>query len=198
VGVGWIRCFPRWAYAYIGQALIFSLYLSAASTPGIEVFGIQLFGRQMWGPRAWFPLLLALGIGLLVTRSLEPLIRLFRNAWEDWTLVTFAMFGLMPLVVWVSFDEIDRAYSLPYMIVTAVYMVLLAWVYMASTRHSRRVQALLVGVVGVLVLAFAGSTFYWLESGGVYIPGMIMWAMVILAVVFSPALIGLLRRGVRA
>ncbi len=61
-------------------------------------------------------------ITLLITRSLRPFLRLFTNIWEDWTLLTFGMFGFMPLLIGVGFDEVDRLYSLRFMVALTLLM----------------------------------------------------------------------------
>lgn len=44
---------------------------------------------------------------LLITRSLRPAFMLFTNVGEDWTLLSFGLFGVMPPLVAISFDEVD-------------------------------------------------------------------------------------------
>jgi hypothetical protein len=116
VAIGWVRNFPRWSYPYAGLAVLAGMYMANASSPGVSLFGIPVFGRELWGWRALVPLLLACGTSLLVTRSFRPLYVLFDRAARDLTLVTYGMFGGLPLWVFVSFDEMDRRYSLSWMV----------------------------------------------------------------------------------
>ena len=115
-GVAWIQGFPRWSYPYVTLAVIFSLYLTNASTPGITFFGYPTFDRELWGWRAWVPLLIATVASLLISRSLRSVSRLFANVWNDLTLLTLGLFGIMPLLVAIFFDEMDRQYSLSFMV----------------------------------------------------------------------------------
>ena len=94
-----------------------------------------VFGRELWGWRAWVPLAVVAVISLLITQSLRPLRKFFTNIWEDWTLLTFGLFGSMPLVIAVVFDEMDRLYSLYFMVILTLLMVNTAFVYMQRPDH---------------------------------------------------------------
>ena len=49
--------------------------------------------------------------------SFYSLRRFFFNISADWTLLTFGIFGFIPLLIAMIFDEMDRLYSLYFMIV---------------------------------------------------------------------------------
>jgi hypothetical protein len=136
-------------------------------------------------------------ITLLITRSLRPLLKLFTNIWEDWTLLTFGMFGFMPLLIGIGFDEVDRLYSLRFMVVLTLLMSGTVLAYLRSTRQWQRVLALLVGNILTVTIVTMAPT-YWLENGWVNVQRTVMAGIVVLAVMFSPVLVGLLRRSVRS
>jgi hypothetical protein len=123
---------------------------------------------------------------------------LFTNIWADWTLRTFALLGFTPLLVAVGFDEIDRLYSLWFMILLTLLMSGTARLYLRSGRPSQRTAALVCRLVICILTVAVGSTLYWLPSGGVYVPGMAAWTVVVVGVMLAPALIGLRRRGRRS
>jgi len=191
--VGWIKGFPRWSYPYVGVSLLISLYRMNASTPGISFFGYEVFGRELWGWRSWIPLLIATVVALIISRSFRPVKRFFTNGWDDWTLFTFCMFGCMPMLVFLGFDEIDNLYTIYFTIGLNAVMILSAYVYMRGTRMWQRALALGVGIVIPVVVASLGSTLYWLENGWVSIPGMIKASFSVVIVMFAPAFIGVLR-----
>jgi hypothetical protein len=191
--IGWLRGFPRWVYPYVGFSILVSLYLMNAGTPGIMLFGIPIFGRELWGIRACLPGLLMAGIVLALTRSPRSLLVFFENGWKDWTCFSFALFGIMPLVNFIAFDEIADAYKLPFQIGLVVIMVLAAAAYLRSTSATGRVLSLVAGFSLCVLVDSIAPTLYWLESGGVYITGMVIFAVSFLIVVFLPALIGLFR-----
>lgn len=192
-GIGWIKDFPRWSYPYVGVSLIISLYFMNASTPGISYFGYEVFGRELWGLRSWIPLAVATTIALIVSRSFRPVRKFFTNGWEDWTLFTFGMFGCLPLLISVSFDEVDNLYTLYFIISLNIITVLAAYAYMHSKKTWPRVLALAVGIVIPVSIASIGSSLYWLENGWVDIAGVAKIGFYVVTVMFAPAFIGFLR-----
>jgi hypothetical protein len=180
--IGWIKGFPRWVYPYAGGVLFMGLYMMNVSTPGF------LFDREPWGWRAWIPFLLAGLISLVMTRSFQPLTSFFRNIWNDWTLATFALCGGLPLLIFIGFDETDALYS---MIIITIVMLGMVTLYMQSHYQRNRVIVLLLGILSIITLILIGPIQEWHGS----IDGlMLKIELVIFLIMFSPALIGLLRR----
>jgi hypothetical protein len=197
-GIGWIRDFPRWSYPYSGLALLVSLYMMNAATPGLRILNYTFGRNDPWGWRAWMPVSVMAVIALLITRSLRPLFKLFTNIWEDWTRLTYGMFGFIPLLIWIGFDEVNRLYSLPFMVALTFLMVGTALTYLRSARQWQRVLALLVGIILIVTIVAAAPTVYWLENGWVNVQGTVMMATIVVAVMFSPVLISLLRRSIQS
>ena len=197
-GLGWIWGFPRWSYPYLGLALLVSLYMMNVATPGLRILNYTFGRNDQWGWRAWIPVSVMIVIALLITRSLRPLLKLFTNIWADWTLVTFGMFGFMPLLIGIGFDEVDRLYSLPFMVASTFLMVGTALAYLRSTRQWQRVLALLIGIILILTIVAIAPTVYWLENGWVNVQGVVVGGTIVGLVMFSPALIGLLRRSIQS
>jgi len=194
-GIGWMKGFPRWSYPYVGLELLSSLYMMSVATPGLRILGYTFGRRDLWGWRAWIPFLVMTTTALLVTRSLRPLLRLFTDVWEDWTLLTFGMFGFMPLLVGIGFGDVDKLYSLPFMIVLTGMMMGTAWVYLRGVHQRQRILTLLAGIILIMAVVIAAPTAYWLESGGVNVSMTVIMGVLVVAAMFSPALIPLLRRG---
>jgi hypothetical protein len=192
-GIGWVKGFPRWSYPFVGVSLIASLFLMNASTPGRSFLGYEIFGRELWGWRSWIPLGLATLVALIVSRSIRPLKKFFTNGWEDWTLFTFGMFGWLPELIEISFDDIDNLYTFYFVVTLNILIVLAAYAYMRSSKTWQRVLALAVGIVIPVAIASAGSTLYWVENGWVDIAGGIKISFYVVLVMFSPAFIGFLR-----
>jgi hypothetical protein len=189
--LGWIRGFPRWSYPYVGHVIVFSLYISNATTPGFKLFGYEMFGRELWSWRAWIPFLVVVLIALAVTRSVKPIGKFFTNIWNDWTLLTFSFFGFMPLLVAIAFDEMDRLFSLYFMVILALVMVVAAWYYLRAGTQRGRVIALLTGVGLTTAIAVIVPTLYWQRNGWVNPTGMAITGGLVMLFMFWPALIGL-------
>lgn len=188
--VGWIKAFPRWSYPYVPMAVLLPLYISNASTPGINFFGYPTFGRELWGWRAFIPFLLAGAIAWLVTRSFRPLGRFFLQMRQDWTLGTYALSGTLPLVIFIAYDEMDRAYSLRDMILLSILFLGMALIYLRSRSIRQRGLTLVVGVPLILAYTAISTTAYWLSLGPdhVYIPGMLIWTAILVAFYLSPGI----------
>ena len=193
--VGWIYSFPRWSYPYVSLMLLFSLFMMRAATPGMRIFGYTFESNEPWGWRAWIPFLSATLVALLVTRSLRPLGRFFTNIWQDWTLLVFAMYGFMPVLIFISFDEMDRLYSLYFMVLLTLSMCATALVYMRSRSLSRRALTLAIGTLLTVGITSVATTAYWAEGGLSQISVLASFGLplIIVVMMFSPALIGLLQ-----
>jgi len=191
VGYAWTRYFPRWTYPYVGAALLYALLMDGITSPGFPFSGGSYI---RWGWRAWIPLLVAVGVGLLITRSLRPLMRLFTNAWDDWTLLSYAMFGWAPLFLLAGFDEIDSAFTLTFMPLVIIVMVTTTMLYLVSRSISRRAWVLFAGAFLSLAIMLVVNEIYWNGILAVFDdPRIALVLVVFLGVMFSPALIGVIR-----
>jgi hypothetical protein len=158
LGVGWAYRFPRWSYGYLGMTLMTSLSMGYAATPGLQLFGYT-FGREQWGLLGWLTLL-ALAIALLLlTRSRQPLAQLVRGAREDWTLLSFALYGAVSLLMLgVSFDNYGWYNDSRYLLLNLLVLTLLfsagALLYMQQRQGWRRVLALQAALLLVFPLGW--------------------------------------------
>ena len=187
---GWALYFPRWSYPYTAALPLFSLYMMSTATPLLRQLG---YLNRGWGYLAWIPFLLAVLVGLLFTRSLRPIASLFTHIRLDWTLGTYAMFGWMPMLISIGFDEIDRLYSLVFKLLLTLLMVATSLLYLRAGRHAARPKIMVAGVLISLAVTSISTIAYWQPVGGVFIPGAIAWVLIILGLMFSPAII--FRRG---
>ena len=186
---GWVKGFPAWSYPYLAHMLQWSFYMTQVSTPGLRVFNHTFSSNELWGWRAWIPFLIAAGIALLITRSFSPLLKLIKDDSQDWTRYTFGMFGFVPLMVLISFDEMDRLYSLYFMVLLAMVMPVTALVYLRSRTTRQRAITLFAGIfISDVIFTFA-PTLFWLHNGWVSVSGMISIGLFYLLASFLPALI---------
>jgi hypothetical protein len=188
---GYCLSFPRWSYPYAGLQFIMSLYMAYVSTPGLRILGYTFQRHSLWGWRAWVPFFVAIGAGLVITRSLRPLGRFFTNLKGDATQLSFALFGSLPFLILVSFDEVRDQLSLPWLALLSVLMVATAWLYMRQERIPRRAAVLAGGIVLIIGGINAGNYMYWGQDGMALGPALTFSGMVGL-VMLLPALIGVL------
>lgn len=209
---GWLAGFPRWVYPYVFYSFIFSLYLSNASTPGLKLFNVLIWGREIWGWRAWIPLLLVILLALLLSRPRwEKLSRLAQNVAEDWSLLAFSLYGLLPFTVFILLDEINHATSFPLAIAAEVLLIVGAFLYMRLPTRGGRVLGLVACAAAAMMVVGIGAQLYWkthyvnFSTGEEYLlPGPvplgailtrgILPAIAITLLLLSPGLIALLRR----
>jgi hypothetical protein len=198
-GIGWVQKFPRWSYPYAGMAFLMALYIANVTTPGLNILGYPIFGRELWGLRSCIPLGTAVLIALSISRSFRPFGRLFTNLWNDWSILSYSMVGFLPLLIAVEFDEIDRLYSLYFMVPLAISLVVMVVFYLRGYRTWQRVLTLTVGILIIVVTSAVGSTSYWLENSGttlanaMRVPGRVI---VVILIMLLPAWLELLRRSV--
>jgi hypothetical protein len=175
LGVGWVKEFPRWSMPYVGFALLFTVLWAAAATVGLTVLGHTFGHHERWGWRAWVPLAVCVAACVLVTRSLRPLRRLAAGVWRDWTRVSFAMYGAMPLLTWMLFDEVSQRYAALYLLGASALLTAGAVVYVLSGQTLPRALALLGGMTAASVLTAVGNDLYWVGRLTFFTRGRVPW-----------------------
>ena len=196
-GIGWVKHFPRWSYPYAGTALVLSAYFQNVSTPGLNFLGIPIFGRELWGWRAWVPLGTAFIIALIISRSLKPFISFFINLWNDWSILSYFMVSAVPLLVMFAFDEINRTYSLYFMVPFAVVLMGMVIFYLRAQNAWHRALILTVGVITIIFPAVIGMISYWSPRNGIFLSGIrTTWtrAITITLIMLIPAWLEFTRR----
>lgn len=197
--VGWVQGFPRWVFPYWGFAGLIGLY--------IQGFTGAIGGKNFTGSwLVWAPLLGVAIAGLLWTRDLEPLRRLPDRLWADWSLLTFALYGALPLMIVAVYDEVQD--KEPVVIGLSLLLGVGAALYLRGDTVWRRARVLLAGFILSWGLAMIHLGLYW---GGRQEPWMtrsstwmetISWTgnmgLILLAILLSPALLAALRLAGRA
>jgi hypothetical protein len=199
--VGWVKGFPRWVFPYWGFALLITLYFQGFTG---TVFGNSFTGN--W--RVWIPLLGVAAIGMLWSRDLGSIYRLVRSFWVDWTRLSFAFYGLLPLMILAIYDEVHDSVASPAQTGLMLLLAVGALFYMRSDKIWSRFAWLVAGFSLAWALASIHLGLYW---NGRQEPGMgasASWAgtfswtvpmgAVLLVVLISPVLLEGLRLLVRA
>jgi hypothetical protein len=208
LGVGWVKGFPRWSYPFAGFILLFTSYWMGAATPGLVIFGHTFTSRELWEWRAWIPFAVMATIALLLTRSLHPWLQLVTGIWRDWTQLSFGLYGVMPLLVFLRFDEVIKPYPAPFLAVTTIVLASGALAYMRSAKTWQRALALLLSMTVAGAVATVASSIYWHwrdeyempwpSHGFETVRQMFAPLGFLMVVMFAPALLGLLRRAVKS
>lgn len=183
LGLGWVKGFPRWSFPYWGMAWALSRLLF-----------------DQWGWRAGIPLVLVAVIASLLARGVRPLRQLVTSVWNDWTQLSFAFYGALPLALVIAFDEVKEQGP---EVMLLVALALGALAYMRSTRIWQRALALF----GSFTLIWAAATVclanYWGGRQEPWMPKPGDWSRTVqwmskegvgwLVLLLAPALLGLLR-----
>ena len=198
--IGLIKGVPGWAYSYLGWSLVFGWWWSSMGTEGLKIFGFQI---DYWSWQIWPPLLVTIGIALLWTRSFLPLRQLVRGIWQDWTLLSLAMYAFLGFLMQL-YDENHSPYLIGFMIISTLATSASVWAFMRSSKAAGRFIALLTGFVASLAIARICETT-WDFAGYYGLPARppapwydSVFEFMVIAVVWSgiliwPATIGLLR-----
>ncbi len=201
--IGVVKGFPRWTYSYLGWSTVNSWYWSMMPIYIKNVYSPAVH-NQLWGWRSWIPLLVTLGIGSLLALSLRPLRQLFRGVWQDWTLLSLAIYAFVSFTSLI-YDENHHPYLFAFIAATTIAICLVVWGFLKSDSSWKRVVSLLAGFVAAFVL---GNISYATQNyAGYYnlppsppqpwyttaFDGIISWTVLYSGIMYWPALIGLVR-----
>jgi hypothetical protein len=158
--VGWMRDFPRWVFPYWGFSLTVMIYMVN--------FRGTIAGYSFRGsPRLWLVLLGVAVIATLWTHGVQPVLRLLRSLWQDWSLLSFAVYGCLPLMVVYAYDE-ARSNWLAQVV---IWLVLASGVvqYLRADHPWQRFGWLLGAFVLSWGIAMLNLGYYWSHT---VLPGM--------------------------
>jgi hypothetical protein len=152
LGVGWLRWFPRWAYAFAGSALALTVLLltQPASLSG--------------APPAWLVCLPGVTLtitALLATRSALPLLKVVQDLGRDWTLVSFLLYALMPIATWLALNGVTPALSAVGGALSCLILGAGAAAYVRRKNKRLRALALLLGMTLAWLVSGIVLLIYW-------------------------------------
>ena len=140
LGVGILAGFPRWAFSFLGWALLFGWWWS----------DMGFYGYHMdW--KIWLPFLGVFAVALLIRRSLSPLRALFSGLWREWTLLALGVYILFASVYLVA-DEVHHPSLVLFIAITTLVLSAGAFGYFHSKSPLRRVLSLVGGMVLAVII----------------------------------------------
>jgi hypothetical protein len=153
---GWVKGFPRWWFAFAGLLAIISAWMM--SMPAFNNLPLQT-RNGLLGFWAWLPLALTSLVLLIIYP--DSLGKLLHNIWQDWTLLSFALYGTLAWLVWVMLDEIMSP-LVPVCLATAELLLAAgALAYMRARHSASRFLSLLVGMTLALLPGTYANAIYW-------------------------------------
>jgi hypothetical protein len=196
--LGLVRGLPRWAYPFGGLLLGYQIFVSYQSSMWLFLVAM-LFAYSI------------LAAAAIITdphpsRLPVPVRRVGQSLSVDWTRLSFGVFGAMPLILLMAFDDAHANDRTAYLAVSALGMVVSAFIYCRSRATSAQIAALLTGLTLSIWCAwmdkitFAGGLVGWVTVPSTGIEEMfwllklwVQWGLFIL----SPALLALMGRAAR-
>jgi hypothetical protein len=152
--LGLMKGLPRWALPYLGfvcsllSVYVFSILIMGPVYlvfPGI-FDGLYFLGDFLFDGALWFGL-------LLIVVSVGPLSRkipAFRHFGEDWTLLSFVVYGAIPWALLLTFDEYVG--DEPYTVLAFLVLAGGVWFYLRSRGKWNRFGALIGALILVLLI----------------------------------------------
>jgi len=151
---GLIKGVPRWTYSYLGWSLIFFIWISYWFLGVIIGVDLNYFSWQIW-----IPLLAVFAAALILTRSLTPLFQLVRGIWQDWTLLSLAVYTFVGFMM-LDYDENHSPYLIAFIIASTLAICTSVWIFMKSTNSVYRFMTLLSGfATGMIINRISESTW---------------------------------------
>ena len=160
--LGLARGLPRWAYPFGGLLLSYSGFL--AGQTGLWMFmTIMLFVSSV------------LVIATILTdpqpSRLPVLIRRIGQSLSlDWTRLSFGIFGAMPLIIMMAFDDAHTNSRTPYFAFSVLAMIVSALIYCRSRESTMQITILLTG----LTFSIWGA---WMDKVS-FVGGLMNWTTV--------------------
>jgi hypothetical protein len=161
----------------------------------------------------WMVLLGLTALGVLIVAAFRPLRPLYARMGDDWTLLSFGLYGATVMAVLYTFDDLPVArYPNWGHVGTSASLIILAagaWVYIRSGQPSREATAgrralalfgamalaMIAGAMGKAVIYASPNWLYTSQSAALRAGLVWGWVMV---VVLAPALLMLLPRRTRS
>jgi hypothetical protein len=156
LGIGWVKDFPKWTLHSIGFCIFTSLWLMNVSSPFLNRTGT-------WGLLALLPLALTMTISISLHFSLQPLRQLFKQIIEENNIIIFLLYGFLPFIFWLEFDEIYHASVFPYIIILTILTALSIVIYLTSTKRIIRTLTLIIGFLVTNTIAITATTMFFNE-----------------------------------
>ncbi len=146
---GLARGLPRWAYPLGGLLLSYS-GLIAGQTSLWLFLTIMLFASTIL-------IVVAILTDPQPSRLPIPLRRIGQSLSMGWTRLSFSIFGAMPLIILMAFDDAHANNRTPYLAFSVLAMVVSVLFYCRSQNTNTQISTLLAG----LTFAFSGA---WLDT----------------------------------
>jgi hypothetical protein len=199
--IGFRKGAPRWFMPYLGVPLPVISLIAFNAIVNPEWRGFPFLTDASWFATTfvyqgilWVWLLLSVLLIFLFTRFIPRLRPFHQRLRADWTLLCFLLYGAMPFVIVLSFEEFKR--EEPFLLLSFLALALGGWLYLRSTTPWKKFWSLLLGMTIAMSIAVMGQTLLY-ESSFPFtsfplwtttLSTVIMWIWMVLFMFISAAL----------
>lgn len=192
--VGWVKGFPRWVFPYWGFIILIAIYLRGFSG---TIAGTWVDGNW-W---VWTPLIAIAIIGTLWARGLTPIYTLLKSVWKDWTLLSFTIYGALPLMFFAAYDEVHNNGVIPSIIMLVLAVGAAAYLRTENIWHrfASLVGGFSIGWLAVMIhlsIYWNGRQLFWMTEPGSWVETL-NWTSqmgaILMLILVAPVLIWFIR-----
>ena len=201
--LAWLKGFPCWSFTYLSWLVIFLIsgmgIIPVFTSPYLQQIGLTGF-KDPFLRRIWIPLILTLLLALLFDHSSKPLTSLWLGLRKDWTLASFALFGILEFMVLTFFDEVPGPQTalVFWQLVVVALLAVGAVGYIRARVKVGRLAALLGSAALSIALSASVTAYHWqnypksygpvIEGSSTLLSGLLFLIVVILFLL-APALL---------
>ena len=158
--LGSAKGLPRWFLPYLGMLFEIAslLLLSILVDLRVDVWWHRSsgFGNDFnFGNFLWIGLILMVFLLLVISRSVLRFRPFYQRLRDDWTLLSFLLYGTVPLMLWLSFDGYVN--EEPVFALSLLILGLGGWFYLRSDAPMKRFASLHIGLALSMLTATAGK-----------------------------------------
>ena len=166
-----IRGLPRWSLSYLGfvlmiivfYGLLWGLWGLLFYQPWMLIIGpmnswslpIRILYQGMMTAFMWFLVLLTAIILINLLRHWHPIQALWQHIREDWTQLSFLVYGGLVVYIWLIFDEYH--YEKPWTFAANTSLAIGGWFYLRSRKQNKRFLALVGGATAAMWIVAIGK-----------------------------------------
>ena len=199
--IGFKKGAPRWFMPYLGVPLPIISLIAFSTLVNPEWSGFPFLRESSWFVKQvvhqgvlWGGLFISILLIFLLTRLIPRLRSFHQRLRSDWTLPCFLLYGAMPFVIVLSFEEFKN--EEPFLLLSFLALALGGWIYLQSGTQWKKFLSLLLGMTVAMSIAVLGQTLLY-ESSFPFtgfprwtttLSTVIMWMWMVLFMFISAAL----------
>lgn len=165
--IGLAKGLPRWSLPYLGMLLAIAslLLFNILVNFRLDVWWHRSsgFGNDFnFGNFLWIGLILLVFLLLAISRSVPRFRPFYQRLRDDWTLLSFLLYGMVPLMIWLSFDGYVN--EEPFAILSLFMLALGGWFYLKNDEPLKRSVSLQIGLALSMLTATVGKAVLFMGS----------------------------------